>query len=217
MLLLSFSIVIFRIKITITVMSDGTAPAFPTTKKKHDKCIKYLKKGVSSMYVKYMLTSMTSLGYKMSLSQHFSCEPCGPSVAGGFDPIREQVILCENNILSQSHMNEVLTHELIHVYDNYTVNIDWNDMRHLACTEIRAANLSNECRFNRETFLRLNFGMKAHNQTCVKNRAALSMTTVHQNLSLEEAREIVSSVFSQCYTYTSPFTGIPPIERVYEL
>ena len=64
------------------------------------------------------------------------CEPCGPTVAGGFDPYRQQIVLCENNIFSQGHMNDTLTHELVHSYDFCRVQLDWGNLQHLACTEV---------------------------------------------------------------------------------
>ena len=45
-------------------------------------------------------------------------------------------MLCENVIYSQSCMNDVLTHELIHAYDFARVKYDVNNLRHLACTEV---------------------------------------------------------------------------------
>ena len=35
-------------------------------------------------------------------------------------------------------MNDVLTHELIHAYDFARVKYDVNNLRHLACTEVRS-------------------------------------------------------------------------------
>lgn len=36
----------------------------------------------------------------------------------------------------QGHMNETLTHELVHSYDYCRAKLDWNDLHHLACTEV---------------------------------------------------------------------------------
>ena len=36
-------------------------------------------------------------------------------------------------------MNETLTHELVHSYDYCRAKLDWNDLHHLACTEVRVA------------------------------------------------------------------------------
>ena len=73
-------------------------------------------------------------------------------------------MLCENNIYSQGHMNDTLTHELIHTLDYCRAELDWNNIHHLACTEIRAASLSGECFFWKENFARLKFGWKKHHQ-----------------------------------------------------
>lgn len=81
------------------------------------------------------------------------------------DPVVSyQVVLCENNIYSQGHMNDTLTHELVHSYDHCRAQVDWNDIHHLACSEIRAANLSGECFFWKENFARFKFGWRKHHQ-----------------------------------------------------
>lgn len=33
-------------------------------------------------------------------------------------------------------MNETLTHELVHSYDYCRAHLDWEDLQHLACTEV---------------------------------------------------------------------------------
>ena len=44
---------------------------------------------------------MYCINSEVCLPRHLVCEPCGPLVAGGFDPYRQQIVLCENNIYSQ--------------------------------------------------------------------------------------------------------------------
>ena len=34
-------------------------------------------------------------------------------------------------------MNDTLTHELIHAYDYCRAHLDWNNLKHLACTEVK--------------------------------------------------------------------------------
>jgi len=60
------------------------------------------------------------------------------------------VVLCENHSLSQSDVNDVVTHELIHAFDHCRAKVDWDDCVHHACSEIRAANLSGDCFFGKE-------------------------------------------------------------------
>lgn len=97
------------------------------------------------------------------MDRHLVCEPCGPTVAGGFDPDQTQVdacvcissvqcqlvsaspqvVLCENNIYSQGHMNDTLTHELVHAYDHCRAHVDWSNLQHIACTEVSRAHPTN--------------------------------------------------------------------------
>ena len=46
------------------------------------------------------------------------------------------MFLCENAIYTQSAMENVLTHELIHAYDNCRIKYDPDNVKHLACTEV---------------------------------------------------------------------------------
>jgi hypothetical protein len=39
-----------------------------------------------------------------------------------------------------------LTHELVHAYDHCRAYVDWSNCVHHACSEVRAANLSGDCR-----------------------------------------------------------------------
>ena len=47
-----------------------------------------------------------------------------------------QVVLCENTIYSQGCMNDVLTHELVHAYDDCRGHVNWDNLEHLACSEV---------------------------------------------------------------------------------
>ena len=35
-------------------------------------------------------------------------------------------------------MNDVLTHELVHAYDDCRARVDWDNLEHLACSEVSA-------------------------------------------------------------------------------
>ncbi|XP_015773739.1 PREDICTED: mitochondrial inner membrane protease ATP23 homolog [Acropora digitifera] len=134
----------------------------------HRKCQERLSKACrSSAYVKFMLDAMSKLGCVVDPEKHMICEPCESKLLGGFDPDKKEMFLCENTIYSQRTMEDVLTHELIHAYDNCRIKYNPDDVRMLACTEIRAANLSGDCWFSKETFGRFKFGWKGHQQVLV--------------------------------------------------
>uniref|UniRef100_A0A0F8ALI9 Mitochondrial inner membrane protease ATP23 n=1 Tax=Larimichthys crocea TaxID=215358 RepID=A0A0F8ALI9_LARCR len=175
----------------------------------HHRCQFMLQVAVdSSPYAKLLLNAMKSSGCKVLKDRHFSCEDCDGTVSGGFDAISSQIVLCQNNISQQSHMTRVVTHELIHAFDHCRAHVDWfNNYRHLACSEIRAANLSGDCTFSNEA-ARFNFGLKEHHQECVRDRALRSILAL-RNISRQEAEKIVDEVFDTCFNDHAPFGRIP--------
>ncbi|XP_048205822.1 mitochondrial inner membrane protease ATP23 homolog isoform X2 [Perognathus longimembris pacificus] len=74
-------------------------------------------------------------------------------------------------------------------------------------SQIRAANLSGDCSLVNEIF-RLHFGLKRHHQTCVRDRAILSILAV-RNISREIAEKAVDEVFESCFNDHAPFGRIP--------
>ncbi|XP_076862560.1 mitochondrial inner membrane protease ATP23 homolog isoform X2 [Brachyhypopomus gauderio] len=105
-------------------------------------------------------------------------------------------------------MNRVVTHELIHAFDHCRAHVDWfNNFKHLACSEIRAANLSGECSFTNE-LSRLNFGLNQQHQECVRRCALRSILAVRK-ISREKAEKVLDEVFDSCFHDHTPFGRIP--------
>uniref|UniRef100_A0A3Q3IGG0 Mitochondrial inner membrane protease ATP23 n=1 Tax=Monopterus albus TaxID=43700 RepID=A0A3Q3IGG0_MONAL len=172
------------------------------------KCQIMLQFAMETSYMDLNLTSLSSQHSKLFKDRHFSCEDCDGTVSGGFDASSSQIVLCQNNIRQQSHMNRVVTHELVHAFDHCRADVDWfNNLRHLACSEIRAANLSGDCSFSTEA-ARFNFGLKQHHQDCVRGRAIRSILAVRK-IGQEEAEKIVNEVFNTCFNDHAPFGRIP--------
>ena len=114
-----------------------------------------------------MLKHLKASGCEVPMS-NVLCAPCDMSKAGGFTPDPGAVILCAGHFFSQQHMESTITHELMHMYDHCRFKVDWANLRHHACSEvststfhcvpkcvltscqIRANNLSGDCRFTRE-------------------------------------------------------------------
>ena len=61
--------------------------------------------------------------------------------------------MCGNRIRSFESFETVLTHELIHAFDHCRAEVDVTDLRHHACTEVRAASLSGDCLMRNEVKL----------------------------------------------------------------
>ncbi|XP_010705715.1 mitochondrial inner membrane protease ATP23 homolog isoform X3 [Meleagris gallopavo] len=163
------------------------------------------KKEPQSFLVRSLFTFHNSTVFN---DRHFSCENCDGCVSGGFDSATSQIVLCQNNIRHQSHMNRVVAHELIHAFDHCRAHVDWfKNVKHLACSEIRAANLSGDCTLMNE-IARFKFGLKGHHQTCVRDRAIRSILAVRK-VSRETAEKAVDEVFDACFNDLEPFGRIP--------
>lgn len=68
-----------------------------------------------------------------------TCRPCPPTMAGGYSPALG-ILLCQNRFMSRKHMEDALSHELVHAWDGrrFEVQGEWGaDLRAHACTEVR--------------------------------------------------------------------------------
>lgn len=157
--------------------------------------------------VTFMMDHVSKLGGNLD-SLNIKCEPCNDLKGGGFHP-QMGILLCSNRIKDKWQLEDVLTHELVHAYDYLKFKVDLSNLKHHACTEIRASMLSGECRiFNeiKKTGL-ANFDKKF--QSCIKRRAVLSVSANPNCKGQEQAETVVNSVWNSCFTDTRPF------ERVY--
>ena len=130
---------------------------------------------------------------------HFSnvfFSPCDKSLSGGYDDQANQVIICSNNCQTASKVEEILAHELVHMYDFCTSKIDFSNPNHLACSEIRAANLTSCTKFSIWDYWSI--------EDCVEKKATKSVAWV-SGMKEAEALKIVRSVFDKCYNDLEPF------------
>ncbi|CAH0547477.1 unnamed protein product [Brassicogethes aeneus] len=162
------------------------------------KCVK------KSPLVKLMLGALKGSGCEIDIRRHIACEECSPNVSGGYDPILNQVVICHNTATSEGVVQGVLTHELIHMFDYCRNKLNFKNIDHLACTEIRAANLAH-CSFlsawtNGDASP---FKIKQAHQDCVKSKALSSVMAV-RNVTKLEAIDAIERVFPKCYPDLEP-------------
>ncbi|PPQ69662.1 hypothetical protein CVT26_001531 [Gymnopilus dilepis] len=156
-----------------------------------------------SPVVVFMLKHLKASGCEVPMS-NVLCAPCDMSKAGGFTPDPGAVILCAGHFFSQQHMESTITHELMHMYDHCRFKVDWANLRHHACSEIRANNLSGDCRFTRE--LRRGFlSFSKQHQACVRRRAVESVTANPACPNEAAAERAVNEVWESCFNDTRPF------------
>ncbi|KAJ6632684.1 Mitochondrial inner membrane protease ATP23 like [Pseudolycoriella hygida] len=157
-----------------------------------------------SPMVKLMMGALKSSGCPIDLRRHISCEVCDVSVSGGYDPELNQVVVCQNIARDKGMVQGVLTHEMIHMFDYCNNNLDFKNIEHLACTEIRAANLAHcsflsACVQGDASILKI----KKSHQDCVKTKALYSVLAVRK-VTPDEAAEAIERVFPRCYADLEP-------------
>ncbi|XP_045159812.1 mitochondrial inner membrane protease ATP23 homolog [Mercenaria mercenaria] len=155
--------------------------------------------------VQMMMRALKTHGCPVDLDRHIHCEPCKLKISGGFDFFTNQVVVCENNIKKEAPCCNVLSHEMLHAFDKCRAKFDINNVEHLACTEIRAANLFH-CSL---TSAYVNgeakpWNIKERHMNCVKRKALTSVLLV-RNITPEEADKVIDKVFSRCYNDLEPF------------
>lgn len=121
-----------------------------------------------------------------------------------------EIFLCQQHLVNEQHAHESMVHELIHAIDLCRTKMDpINNCIHMACTEIRAENLSGECGAIRELVnQRTTMGkFRGHGAECVKRRAILSVKA-NPNCT-EKAVDYVDAAFERCFRDTFPFDRHP--------
>ncbi|KAG6090522.1 Mitochondrial inner membrane protease atp23 [Claviceps sp. LM220 group G6] len=130
--------------------------------------------------------------------------------AGGFDP-NYGILICANEMRDRGHLEDTVAHEMMHAWDHLRWKVDWTgdkDLKHAACTEIRASMLSGECRWRREAFTRGQWTVTQQFQDCVRRRAVQSVMGRPWCKGRDHATKAVDGVWDSCFADTRPFDEI---------
>ncbi|KAI1393722.1 peptidase M76 family-domain-containing protein [Hypoxylon trugodes] len=130
--------------------------------------------------------------------------------SGGFSP-DHGILVCANEVRNRNHLEDTLSHEMVHAWDHLRWKVDWvgdKDLKHAACTEIRAAMLSGECRWTRETMTRGNWTLTQQFQECVRRRAVQSVLARPRCKDDVQAVRVVNQVWDSCFSDTRPFDEV---------
>ena len=178
------------------------------------RCEKALDRALSSCAtVRTLRQALEGLG--VATPGFVRCTPCpeGAGIAGGYVPGRG-IVLCQQWAAQwPSEVPNTLTHELIHAYDDARARLDWGNLRHHACTEIRAALLSGDCTFGRELdrgmigFWRN--GVSGAGARCVRRRAELSVAANPACAAAADAAAAVEAAWPTCYKDYAPWDRVP--------
>ena len=121
-----------------------------------------------------------------------------------------QLFVCANNATNQGLVHGALVRNLIQMFDVCVNKYDFQNAEHLACTEIRKANLAN-CGYlvyQQQKWAGLKW-KKAHRE-CVRNTAVDYMIKT-KFVKEDIAKAAVDKVFDKCYKDLEPI-GRRPID-----
>ncbi|CDK27749.1 unnamed protein product [Kuraishia capsulata CBS 1993] len=181
--------------------------AVRTKTKDCEKCYEYRDWMLTySPSVVFMLDQIKKLGSKLD-SKDIICDECDDLRGGGYHPDMG-ILLCQNRILDKWHLGDVLSHELVHAYDDRKFKVDWLNLKHHACSEIRASSLSGECRISQEFWKGALGKVSKGHQNCVKRRAVLSVMANPNCDSRETAEKAVDEVWASCFNDPRPYEMI---------
>ncbi|KAI0334437.1 hypothetical protein GY45DRAFT_1431638 [Cubamyces sp. BRFM 1775] len=173
----------------------------------HKTCEKWKRELMTySPAVVFMMKHLKLNGCNVS-ADDLVCAPCNINRAGGFSPDAGAVVLCQGKFMNKNHMEDTIVHELVHMYDHVKFKVDWNNLRHHACSEIRANSLSGDCRWSREVMRGFVSFSKQH-QECVRRRAVLSVRANPACPDQATAERVVNEVWESCFNDTRPFDEI---------
>ena len=114
-----------------------------------------------------------------------------------------QVFICANNADSTGLVHGALVRNLIQMFDACVNKYDFQNAEHLACTEIRKANLAN-CGYL--VYLQnpwASFKWKKAHEECVRNTAVDYMIKT-KFVKPDIAKSAVDKVFDKCYKDLEP-------------
>lgn len=150
--------------------------------------------------------SSSSCSTVTTLSEMLQREASGESKLS----IVPEIYICQQYMRNELHVHKTMVHELVHAIDQCRTKLDpLHNCLHVACTEVRAENLSGECAFWTELPRMLHSSGKfaGHGKECVRRRAVLSVRG-NPNCSAN-AEKYVDAVLDRCVADVYPFDRHP--------
>ena len=151
-------------------------------------CEKYVIKSIeSNPLIKTLVQALADHNCPIDLSRHFSCEYCDSAMPTGmFDPTTNQIVVCQNQI---SYFDSCIITGLIQAFDYCRNKVDIHDLRHFACSQIRALNFTDcslikgTCKLNLISkildffsFLDVDLRVKRRYHACLEKEAISTIT-----------------------------------------
>ncbi|TKY63163.1 Mitochondrial inner membrane protease ATP23 [Spatholobus suberectus] len=172
-----------------------------------EECQRMIHKSLLSPQVRFLREHLEKAGCRVgdNFIKAVKCDEMG--IAGGYTK-GEGIVVCSNQMESQDDVDQVLKHELIHVFDDCrAANLDWTKCAHHACSEIRAGHLSGDCHLKRELLKLTSLKIRGHEQECIRRRVMKSLSA--SPFCSGVAKASMESVWDVCYNDTEPYDRAP--------
>ncbi|RKP20813.1 hypothetical protein ROZALSC1DRAFT_27727, partial [Rozella allomycis CSF55] len=190
----------------------------------HFKCMANVEAAIKNdPGITYLVQAINAAGCKFSLKQIV----CTDEIGNKFGGAMKRVFPEENEpkpmipdmskdkiLINQDYAGIVdegitIRHELIHAFDHCRIkDLNENDCYKIACTEVRAANLSGECKFTKEFMGATKYSLSflGRKVSCVRRNAIKSLMGLPQ--CALKAHEFVDAVLTSCYLDTAPLPSV---------
>ena len=157
--------------------------------------------------LKILWNAIEAQGCTLDLNRNISCEMCPPGDGieslGTFDKKTNQVVICANNARGYNCCG-ALYWNMMEMFDKCYYKTDYKNVDHLACTEIRKANLAPISFYNAgKQVYSANFEINQMHKVHVKEVAIESLVKT-KFVSEDVAKEAVTKVFDKCYNDLEP-------------
>eukprot|EP00929_Paragymnodinium_shiwhaense_P059557 TRINITY_DN2982_c0_g1_i4.p1 TRINITY_DN2982_c0_g1~~TRINITY_DN2982_c0_g1_i4.p1 ORF type:complete len:224 (+),score=31.28 TRINITY_DN2982_c0_g1_i4:122-793(+) len=141
--------------------------------------------------------------------------PADAKHRAGYSPKHNKVWICANRFWNPFEFRRVLVHELVHAFDFARAKIDTSSCVHMACTEIRAWNMSGECELWTKWWETLGEDMVNRKQRCVREGALASLLDSERCRDPAIARAALEEAWQPCWHDHWPFTTKPDMDNRY--
>jgi len=156
-----------------------------------------------------MTNSLLAYEFVFKPALHVRFETCDRFMQGAFVPEADQIILCSNVLTEQQDFNNAIKRMLVRMYDiKRSVDYNFDNCKHLACTEVRAALFHSECNINERSKLsvtRVSKDRQDANEFCVREKAIEFLS--ERNKCSAKADRYVNYVFEKCKIDYAPFSA----------
>jgi len=139
-------------------------------------------------------------------------QPGSVDIDAGFDDENSQLVIFTSKIKSKRQLETLVVHELVHAYDHCRAHVNWSDLKHAACSEIRAYQIASQCAFEKRfedwSGLSILFENSVNNdnyEKCLKLEALKSVLAL-KDVKEKDAIKTIDEVYPKCAYDYAPFS-----------